>query len=115
MLRLLRSSTLSHNQIFVISHLSYKDAQVRAVINFKIIAIHYLKDPTGFPLDLVTVFHYMYEVIALTIPQPNIHTAVVLYLWLPHILRAAGVLLEGGEENDSFVHFFFLLLTAIRV
>ena len=43
----------------------------------------------GFPLDLAAVFPY--EVIALTIPQPDIHTAVVLYLWLPHVLRAARI------------------------
>ena len=106
MLRLLHSSTLSHHQIFVISHLSYKDAQVRTVINFKIVALHYLKDPMGFPLDFVSVFHYMYEIINLTIPSPTSTLRWCCTCGCPTSCgpHGSGVLLEG-EENDSFVHF----------
>ena len=73
------------NQVW---YLSCDDAQGGTVINFKIVAL-YLKDLTGFPLDLAPVFPY--EHTPLTIPQPDIHTVVVLYLWLPHVLRAARI------------------------
>ena len=76
-------------QIFMKFHLSYKDPQGRTVTDFKSIALHYLKNPTGFPLDFAAVFPY--ELIALTVPQPDIRTAVVLYLRLPHVLRAVRI------------------------
>ena len=98
MLRLLHSSTLSHNQIFVISHLSYKDAQVRAVSNFKIVALHYLKDPTGFPLDLVSVFHYMYELITLTIPARNPHCGGAVPVAAP---RPEGLMDPGFFSREE--------------
>ena len=76
-------------QIFIKFHLAYEDEQGRVVTEFKAIALHYLKDPTGFALDVAAVFPY--ELIGACIPQNNIRTAAVLYLRLPHVIRVIRI------------------------
>jgi len=59
------------------------------VTNFKSIALHYLKNPTGFALDFAALFPY--ELIALPISDSKIRTATLLYLRIPHVMRVIRI------------------------
>ncbi len=70
-------------------HLAYEDSNGRIVTNFRSIALHYLKDRSGFPLDLAALLPY--ELIALSILDSGARQAAVLYLRLPHIIRVVRI------------------------
>lgn len=71
--------------MFLKFHLSYEDAHSHTVSDIKSIALHYLKNPAGFPLDLAAILPY--ELIGVFVPTPSTRTTVLLYLRLPHAIR----------------------------
>lgn len=81
--------TFHWSQMLMKFHLAYEDSQGRIVTNFQSIAVHYLKDKSGFLLDLLALLPY--EIIGLPIPDPQIREATVLYLRLPHIIRVVRI------------------------
>ena len=76
-------------QMFMKFHLAYEDAQGQTVTNFKSIALHYLRDMYGFPLDLAAVLPY--ELIGLPIPNSKARIATTLYLRLSHVIRVVRI------------------------
>lgn len=84
-------------QMFMKFHLAYKDAQGTVVTDFKSIVLHYLKDPSGFLLDSITMFPY--ELIGAPIQDEAKRTAAVLYLRLPHVIRGIRIQWFFSEEE----------------
>ena len=89
-------------------HLAYKDAQGSVVTDFKSIVLHYLKDPSGFLLDSLTMFPY--ELLGAPIQDEAKRTAAVLYLRLPHVIRVIRIQWFFSEEekrlNQKYVHMY---------
>jgi CRP-like cAMP-binding protein len=86
-------------------HITYEDDQGRAITEFKQVALHYLKQPTGFTLDALASFPF--EIVALPIPDPKLRVGVLLYLRLTHTLRLDRVqhffATEGRKLNQKTV------------
>ena len=90
-------------QMLLKFHVTYEDQQGLTVSDFKLTALRYLKQPTGFLMDAIASFPF--EIIALPIPQPRIRIGVLLYLRLIHILRLDRVYhfisTEGKKLNQK--------------
>ena len=92
-------------QIFLKFHLSYEDSHSHTLSDIKSTALHYLKDPAGFPLDLVAILPY--EIIGLFVPTP-LHSDSCNPLpsttpcYTCHTLSL--VLLNRGEETQPEVN-----------
>ena len=90
-------------QMILKFHITYEDDQGRAITEFKQVALHYLKQPTGFTLDALASFPF--EIVALPIPDPKLRVGVLLYLRLTHTLRLDRVqhffATEGRKLNQK--------------
>ena len=84
-------------------HITFEDEQGRTVTEFKLLVLHYLKQPTGFVLDAAASFPF--ELVALPIPDPKLRIGVLLYLRLTHTLRLDRVqhffATEGKKLNQK--------------
>ena len=69
--------------------MGYEDAKGRIVSDFKSVALHYLKTPSAFPLDLIAILPF--EIIGLPIPDSAISKAVILYFRVLHIIRVVRI------------------------
>ena len=69
--------------------MGYEDAKGRIVSDFKSVALHYLKTPSGFSLDIIAALPY--EIIALPIPTQSTRQAVLLYIRIFHVIRVIRI------------------------
>lgn len=69
--------------------MGYLNSQGQLVADFKSSALHYLKKPLGFPLDLIAILPV--ELIPLPIPNKHTRTAVLLYLRIIHSIRVIRI------------------------
>ena len=92
--------------MFLKFHITFEDSQGRTVTEFKQVALHYLKQPTGFLLDALASFPF--EILALPIPNPKLRIGILLYLRLTHVLRLDRVqhffASEGRKLNQKWVN-----------
>ena len=77
--------------------LSYMDANGREVTNIRLVALHYFKDPYGFIFDFVAIFPY--ELFGAPIQDQAKRAAAVLYLRLPHVIRAIRIRWWFSDEE----------------
>lgn len=70
-------------------HIGYFDDKGVIVSDSKSIALHYLKQPLGFPLDFIAILPY--ELIPSLITDPNTRLAAVLYIRVIHTIRIIRV------------------------
>ena len=76
-------------QVFIKFHIGYKDRKGRIVSDFKSVALHYLKAPLGFTVDVITILPV--EVFALAITDPGTRTTVLLYSRVLHVGRIVRI------------------------
>ena len=97
--------------------MGYLDAKGRVVSDFKSIALHYLKKPLGFPLDLIAALPL--EIIALPIPHAHTRTAVLLYCRIIHAIRIVRIkeffTVEEKRLNQKSVRLAFVPLKCTSV
>ena len=78
-------------------HLGYEDAKGRTVLDFKSVALHYVKAPLGFVFDVVTTMPF--EVVMFAVPYGAVWVSVIQYCALVHVLRT--VRLKGLFDTEQ--------------
>ena len=92
-------------QIYIKFHIAYEDSKGHIVSDFKSVALHYLKTPSGFALD--TIFMIPIELTALIIPDVNTRNSVLQYLRIIHVSRIVRIRqlfkIEEKKLNQQWV------------
>ena len=70
-------------------HIGYLDSKGQLVADNKSSALHYLKKPLGFPLDLIAALPV--EIIPLPIPHKHTRLAILLYIRVIHCIRVIRI------------------------
>lgn len=73
-------------QMLIKFHIGYIDSNGLVVLDFRSVALHYLKSPFGFPVDFFSIFPF--EIIALFIYiSAGSDNVVWFYVKIPHFVR----------------------------
>lgn len=77
-------------QIFIKFHIAYEDGRGQIVSDFNSVALHYLKTPYGFFLDIILLMPI--ELIALLIPDTSTSTSALLYMRIIRVTRIVRII-----------------------